>query len=172
MVADLSAWERRGLIALQERTRGSALVPAAKVLSAAGEHAAGWLAIVATGAVVDPRRRREWVTAGISVLGAHAGAVVVKRVVRRQRPAGAGLEAWDRTASSLSFPSAHASSSVAAAAVLMPLVGVAPVPAAAAVCAARLVLGVHYPTDVLAGAAWGALASRLVRRAGRPAWAA
>jgi undecaprenyl-diphosphatase len=37
-------------------------------------------------------------------------------------------------------------------------------PLAAAVCVSRLVVGVHYPSDVAAGAALGALTARLGAR--------
>ncbi|MYS52915.1 phosphatase PAP2 family protein, partial [Streptomyces sp. SID6013] len=83
----------------------------------------------------------------------------VKRVVRRPRPA--HVVPLVRTAGRHSFPSSHATSA-AAAAVVFGALGVRAVwPLAAAVCASRLVVGVHYPSDVAAGAALGALTARL-----------
>ncbi|MBQ6641145.1 MAG: phosphatase PAP2 family protein, partial [Saccharopolyspora sp.] len=46
------------------------VVKAAKAMSLFGEHAAGWLAIGALGAVVDRKRRGQWVTAAAGVAAA------------------------------------------------------------------------------------------------------
>ncbi len=140
-------------------------VAPAHVLSSAGEHAWLWLAGSALCAAVDQDRRRDWAVVGTAALGAHAAAVVVKRVVRRPRPAAEAVHVLDRTSSSLSFPSAHAASTTATAVAARQLVG-APIAASVAVAmyAARLVLGVHYPTDVLAGAALGVAGARAAQR--------
>ena len=59
----------------------------ARALSHFGEHSAGWVrCLAAGGAASQPRRRREWLTAGAGAFLAHAAAVVIKRVVKRQRP--------------------------------------------------------------------------------------
>ena len=147
-------------LALYRSLRSRAIHPgtvrAAQGLSHCGEHAAGWLAAGAAGAMLDRTRRADWLRAGAAVAGAHALNVAVKRVVRRQRPALKGLPALTATPSALSFPSAHAASSFAAARAYSGLLPAAPLYAAAVgMGVSRVFLGVHYPSDVVAGAILG-----------------
>jgi membrane-associated phospholipid phosphatase len=126
-------------------------------MSLFGEHAAGWLAVGLLGALVDRRRRRDWVTATAGVAAAHGASIAVKRVVRRPRPADPRVQVLVGTPSRLSFPSAHATSTTAAAVLFGGLLGrrLAPV-LVPPMALSRLVLGVHYPSDVAAGALLGA----------------
>lgn len=130
-----------------------------------GEHSLGWIAIAAIGAAVDKPRRREWAGAAVGAFGAHAASVVIKRVVRRKRPSDPSVQVNVSTPSKLSFPSSHATSTTAAAVLIGRLTGL-PLPALLVppMLLSRLVLGVHYPSDVLAGAALGAASAAAVRR--------
>jgi membrane-associated phospholipid phosphatase len=88
----------------------------------------------------------------------------VKRAVKRPRPQLEGLPPLTPTVSKLSFPSAHSTTSFAAASAYSPLLPqTTPVfyGAAALFSLSRLYLGVHYPSDVLAGAAFGTALGRL-----------
>ncbi len=150
----------RADLAIYRAVRGQAVHPSvvkgALGLSHFGEHAAGWIAIGAAGTVLDGGRRRQWARATTSVVLAHGGNIAVKRVVRRPRPDLADLPARGRTPSKLSFPSAHAASTFAAATAFAPLLPRVPWRLVGATMAlSRVVLGVHYPSDVLAGAALG-----------------
>lgn len=94
--------------------------------------------------------------------GAYALNFVVKVAVRRRRPQLDGLAPLTATVSGLSFPSAHATTSFAAARAYGGLVPAAPLYAAAAAFAlSRPYLGVHYPSDVLAGAVLGTAIAEL-----------
>ncbi len=143
---------------------GTPAVPVAQGLSLFGEHALGWLALGAAG-WASGRRRREWVAGTVGVVAAHAAGVVVKRVVRRVRPQLEDVPALVATPSRLSFPSAHSCSTAAAAVGFGPMVGAVPMAGVTgAMLASRVLLGVHYPSDVVSGAALGAGTAALVRR--------
>ncbi len=150
----------RADVATYRAVRGQAVHPAvlqgALALSHFGEHALGWLAIGAAGTALDAPRRRAWARATVAVAAAHGGNIAVKRVVRRPRPDLADLPARGRTPSALSFPSAHSASTFAAVTAFGPLLPRVPWRALGATMAlSRVVLGVHYPSDVVAGAALG-----------------
>lgn len=160
--------EVRALAAVQRATRDTPLVGVAKGMSKFGDHAAGWLALGALGALADRPRRRQWLTATAGVAAAHGASVAVKRVVRRPRPDHPDVQVLCGTPSRLSFPSAHATSTTAAAILFgallqRPLVALLVPPMAIS----RLILGVHYPTDVVAGSALGAAVAVMARRLGR-----
>ena len=143
------------------------VLAAALALSRFGEHSIGWLLVAGVGAVVQPRRLRAWLLAGVGAVVAHAVAVLIKRVVRRPRPEHPAVAVNVGTPSALSFPSAHATSTTAATMLLAPLTGL-PLPALVVppMGLSRLVLGVHYPSDVLTGVVVGAGVARLVKAIG------
>ncbi|CAL9300138.1 phosphatase PAP2 family protein [Streptomyces olindensis] len=159
---DLHDMDHRIVSALRACGTDPRVAGAARALSWAGEHAALWLAAGLAGAAVDGRRRGAWLRGTALTAGAHLVSMGVKRIVRRPRPA--HVEPLVRTAGRHSFPSSHATSAAAAAVAFGALGARAVPPLAAAVCVSRLVVGVHYPSDVAAGAALGALTARMGAR--------
>ena len=145
------------LVDVQSKLSAAPVVTAARAMSHFGEHAAGWVGISVLGALLVPGRRREWLLVGAGSVAAHAASILIKMAVRRKRPHHPDVAVKVGTPSSLSFPSAHATSSTAAA-ILLCRATRSPLPLALIplMALSRLVLGVHYPTDVLAGIAVGA----------------
>ena len=151
--------DRRVLRAARTTLHTPALERAVGAFSALGQHGAIWLAIGARGALRERERarRRRW-RHGLRVVGyAYLLNTALKLLVRRRRPVLDGLPALVRTPTQLSFPSAHATTSFAGAlgysragAPAAPLYALA-----LGLSLSRLYLGVHYPSDVIAGALLG-----------------
>ncbi len=143
----------------------------ARALSYFGEHSLGWLAVSALGALAQPAKRRSWLLAGAGAFVAHAAAVVIKRIVRRPRPQHPAVAVNVGTPSSLSFPSAHATSTTAAAVLLGRATGLPlPVMLVPPMALSRVLLGVHYPSDVATGVAVGAAVATGAARVDRRYW--
>ncbi|HZK15923.1 MAG TPA: phosphatase PAP2 family protein [Solirubrobacterales bacterium] len=137
---------------------------AAKGLGKAGNNAAVWVVVGILLAVIDGSNREAWLIC--AALGPIAIGLnfVVKLIVRRPRPELAGLPPLGGAPSSLSFPSAHATASFA---VATAMTRVEPLAAlafflAAALALGRPYLGMHYPSDVVAGAILGIALGLLV----------
>jgi membrane-associated phospholipid phosphatase len=93
--------------------------------------------------------------------------VLMKRVVRRPRPHHPAVAVNVGTPSSLSFPSAHATSTTAASILLARATGLPlPVMLVPPMALSRVLLGVHYPSDVATGVAVGAAVAAVAARVG------
>ena len=155
-------------LALYRRVRSLAHTPETVLwvrrYSQLGEHGAVWLAIGLAGTAADRRRRRRWLRATGCVGIAYLISTSIKLAIGRRRPVVDDLPHLMATPTGLSFPSSHSTSSFAAAQAFgrllppVPLLG-----AATGMAFSRLYLGVHYPSDVAAGAALGTLIGSLGR---------
>ena len=136
-----------------------------KTLGMAGEYAAIWILAGAAGASIDERRRGQWL-AGAAIGPLAVGLnFAIKVGIGRERPLIEEHPPLARAPTKLSFPSAHATSSVAAATALArvePRARPYLFALAGAICVGRPYLGMHYPSDVLGGAVLGALVGKLV----------
>ncbi|HAJ11911.1 MAG TPA: phosphatase PAP2 family protein [Comamonadaceae bacterium] len=117
-------------------------------------------------AVGNPQQRRAVLLALAAMLLAWAGVHLVRLYVAAPRPAQLGLGIqWIDHAARASFPSMHAAGAFALAAGLtlghMPRTAAAAWLLAVAMAWSRVCLGVHFPSDVLAGALTGALGAGL-----------
>ncbi|MEY2513077.1 MAG: hypothetical protein QOJ89_435 [bacterium] len=114
------------------------------------------------------RLRRGAVAAGLGAAVALACAQVLARVVDRPRPFVAdpsGVHLFAAHAADPGFPSDHATAAFAIAVALLlrdRRCGAAVLVLASALAVGRVAIGVHYPSDVLAGAALGAAVALLL----------
>ena len=154
------------MVAVQSALAGRpGVLATARGMSHFGEHSVGWLVAELVGALLAPARRRQWLVAGVGTFVAHAAAVLIKRLVRRKRPRHPAVAVNVGTPSQLSFPSAHATSTTAAALLMgraagLPS-GIGAVVLVPPMALSRILLGVHYPSDVVFGVALGAAVARL-----------
>jgi undecaprenyl-diphosphatase len=135
------------------------------------------IATVGLWLLARPGPERKWKLASASALAAGALGLLVNQVIagvwHRPRPYDAhhGVQVWATRSHDPSFPSDHASAAFGIAfTVLMfdRLAGALFVAAAALIGLGRVLVGVHYPGDVLAGMLVGLACAVLVVRAGRP----
>lgn len=137
----------------------------------------GWGLLVALPFALRPATRRAVAWLFASQLAVSAVGSLLKAIVGRSRPCDA--LSWCSAVlvdspGGGSFPSGHAAGAFAFAAFATTLdarLAIPAFPIAALIASSRCVLGVHYPSDVLAGAALGLLLgygfARLCRRAER-----
>jgi undecaprenyl-diphosphatase len=133
-----------------------------KALSLVGSWGAVWLVI---GLLVTLASRRPWILLLVAAADglAEGASDGIKAAVDRPRPTFHPLVAEPHSSS---FPSGHAATSFACALVLAWLVPRLALPCvllAALIAASRVYLGVHYPLDVIGGAALGAVVATALR---------
>lgn len=135
--------------------RVAALDPVFRWLTYAGTEGALWLALGLALAVMT-RRRQVFLLAAATDLVAQLVVSALQALFGRERP---DVDTLVPEPHGHSFPSGHATSSVACAIVLAafaPRLGPLFLLLAAAIAFSRLYVGVHYPLDVVGGAALGA----------------
>lgn len=169
----------RGLNQIQDGWVTAVFVP----LTDLHKYPLTWGLIASGLCAISLRKRPEWprwhiwfckllvlcgLAVAISDLTAYRG---VKIWVERPRPEQAGLEPKLRTHShsGFSFPSNHAANNFAAATILIlvvrsPLVSLFALLFASCVALSRVIVGVHYPGDILAGALIGILSGIVIYR--------
>ena len=130
--------------------------------SRSGEHGGLWQALCLLGMALDPGRRRFYRRVMGTVMRAYLANIALKYVVRRRRPVLEGAPPLTTTVTGLAYPSAHSTTSFAAAGALSRELPAGPLYALAALMAlSRPYAGVHYPSDIVAGALFGSAVAEL-----------
>jgi undecaprenyl-diphosphatase len=142
-----------------------------KALSTVANHSGLWFAVAAGLAVRRGASRKAALRGIAAIAGASVTAnAVLKPLLPRRRPAASEMRSHQLLSNpptSSSFPSGHAASAAAftvAVALERPRLGAAVAPLAVAVAYSRIHVGVHWASDVIAGAAVGAGVAAATRR--------
>ena len=135
-----------------------------RALGKAGNNGAIWVLLGGVLAIFDGSHREAWVICALLGPIAIALNYAIKLLVRRPRPVLEGLPPLGGAPRSLSFPSAHATSSFAVGTAMKRVEprGARAIALAIALSLGRPYLGMHYPSDVLAGAVLGVVLGLLV----------
>lgn len=168
MLERLAEIDESGVRWVRQLPHPAAVDSAMAALSRATDHSDAWLVIGLAGAVLDGRRGERWVRAAARIALVELSARAIKRALPRSRPQLKGLPPLAPTPSPQSFPSSHTAAAVAATEAFDGLIPAVALRAVAALSAfSRLYLGVHFPSDVAAGAALGMYLGRTSLRRSR-----
>lgn len=171
MIRLLTESDNQILLWLQNNFRNEFLTPIFVFVTRLGDMGAVWICVSA--ALLCFKKTRLAGAAALCSLGITfvINDVILKNVIARVRPYDAmqGLARLIEEQSGYSFPSGHTASSFAAAVVMFCLLpkkyGVPALVLAFLIGFSRMYLGVHYFTDVLAGALIGAAVAVAVSKA-------
>ena len=167
MMQLIATFDESILLFLQDNVRCGFLDAVMRVITSLGNAGIVWIAVSVL--FLCMRRYRK---CGVLILAALLlctliNTVIIKNLVQRPRPFDAMSELiiLIKRPSGFSFPSGHASTSFACAWALMRIEKKLAAPAlilASLIAFSRLYVGVHYPTDVIAGAIIGIICGIVV----------
>ena len=163
------------LMWIQNHLRCATLNPVMIVITSLGNGGAFWIALTVLLLIFRRTRRIGVYCAASMLLTLLVVNLCIKPLAARTRPYELiqGLEILVSRPRDYSFPSGHSANSLSCAWTLFRLApkkyGVPALVLAVLIALSRLYVGVHFPTDVLAGAAIGVLLSELALRALRRA---
>ena len=149
------------LLWIQNNLRTGFLDPIMKAFTMLGDHGLIWIAITLALLIVRKTRPLGVICAVSMVIGLIVTNLIIKNWAARIRPYELipGLQCIVPLAKDYSFPSGHATNSLACAWVLFRKTpkkyGVPALILAILISLSRLYVGIHYPTDVLGGAVIG-----------------
>ena len=161
----INAFDHSLLYWIQETLRGPVLTPIMTFITHLGDSGILWI-LVALALMIPRKTRRVGVTCAISmVIGLIVTNLIIKNWAARIRPYEFfnDLVLLIEKQHDFSFPSGHSTNSFACAWVIFCMVpkkyGVPALILAILIALSRLYVGVHYPTDVLAGVVIGILSA-------------
>lgn len=155
------------LLFIQEAVRNPVLDPVMKLITTLGNAGIIWILITLLLLIMPRTRRIGCMSACALLITLLFNNILLKNLVARIRPYHVieGLQPLVKKPREFSFPSGHAGSSFASACILFRKLpkkyGIWALVLAALISVSRIYVGVHYPTDILAGVITGILYSYL-----------
>lgn len=159
------------LLWIQNNLRCGFLTPVMRVITTLGNGGAFWIVLTLLLLIFKRTRRMGVYCAASMLLTLLVVNLCIKPLAARTRPYELieGLQILVSRPHDYSFPSGHSANSLTCAWTIFRLApkkyGVPALVLAVLIALSRLYVGVHYPTDVLAGAAIGVLLSEVALRA-------
>lgn len=167
MLEILFDFEGEILLFIQKYIRNSVLNPIITFITSLGDEGRIWIGAT-LGLLMFKKTRKIGIMSAVALFSSlFINNLIIKNVVARPRPYTAvkNLSILIPRPSDYSFPSGHTASSFAAATVFFRNLpkkwGTLAIVLAGLIGFSRMYLGVHYPTDVLAGATIGVLLARM-----------
>lgn len=170
MIDAILSFDEAILLWIQDNFRNDFLTPIFTFITHLGDYGQLWIVLTLL-FLIFARTRKTGILMMFSLLGSLlVNNMILKNLVARVRPYEV-VESLNRiieAQADLSFPSGHTGSSFAAAVVILLMcpkkMGIPAMILAALIMFSRLYVGVHYPTDVIAGAVTGTLIAVFVCR--------
>ena len=169
----LNLFEARIVLWIQENLRIESLNPLVRLITSLGDTGWFWIALTIALLLFKKTRRAGLCCAFALILNLIAVNILLKPLIARARPYSmlSQISVLTRLPGDHSFPSGHSSCSFACAWAFFRSMkrkwGIPALVLAGLIALSRLYLGVHYPTDVLGGAAIGILLGALGARLGK-----
>ncbi len=168
MGAFITSWDVSVLLFIQEFLRSDFLDPVMKVITRMGNHGYLWIGLILI-LLIPKKTRKAAFTAAVALALCYLVVnIMVKPLAARIRPYDAfpQLVPLIPALHDYSFPSGHTANGFAVSLVFLRMLpkwaGVPLVVLNSLISVSRLYVGVHYPTDVIAGFLFGLLISQLV----------
>ncbi len=149
------------LLFLQEVVRNPVLDPVMKVITTLGNAGIIWILITLLLFLSKKTRKVGWMSFSALLITLFLNNILIKNIVARPRPYYVieALVPLIKKPREFSFPSGHAGSSFASACILFRKLpkkyGIWALVLATLISISRIYVGVHYPTDILAGMVTG-----------------
>lgn len=158
------------LLFIQEKLRSTPLDAVMRIITSLGDKGILWGGTTVLLAATDKYRKTSIKLGSSLCIGALITNLTTKNAIKRPRPFEVieGLQTLISAPTDWSFPSGHTTSSVAAGLILLmrtpKKIGIPAFMTGIMISLSRIYVGVHYPSDVIAGAAAGIAAALISDR--------